>query len=385
MAVNKKFKDSIFFLLLASPLLGFLIYAGKTTDPVHTQELLNEQAHGTAGRLEREYKVSVHDAALTSKQVESWAYEMKRLLRQKSSDDTYWAAPALTGTSYFVIDDIRTYLYRDIYFDTVDELCKKHNVSYRLRNRFKSLSDHNTHFSDTTLESAYPYRAEFQAKYDRKEDRDGFSSVIESRFEFREESEPFSKSSPPPPAPWPLDTYIPLFKSGVFAGLVTYPAQDIMRYFSDKTEKKQLDFNPVLVFVTERTRQHLHIETPWGYGPNPTQAYIISFDTVSVYNADQYLSLIGSGRSISELQPVGTIVELEVEFERNVSQNLDKEIQAAEKLGDTDQAERLQKVRAAFLADQKNIIKTLADFLRDTHRLELTPQNQSKFGQSQGV
>lgn len=377
-----KLKDVGVILITFVALGGFLFFKHKQENLPHTRALLSERAYGTPARSEREFKVSVNDTNLTSKEVEAWAHEMKALLAEKVGDIDYWAAPNLVGQKYFVENDVKTYLYRDIYFDTEDELCKQHNVSYRLRNRFKTLPEHNEHFKDLKNEEWWPYRAEFQAKYDRKEEASGFSSVMEARFEFREESEPFSKDNPPPGPPWALNEYIPYFQSGRFAGMVTYPAQDVMRFFADKTDKEELEFEPVLVFITERTRQHLHIETPWGYGPNPTQAYIISFDNVSVYDAGDYLGSLGSGTGLQSLTPVGKLVELEVEFERNVSQNLDIKIEEAGARGDKEEASRLQRIRDAFISDQQTIIRTLADFLKDNHQLELTMQKQSKFGQT---
>lgn len=380
--MNKQLKDSLVLVLIFALIGGFFWYSSKQSESYHTIALLSETAHGTGARIEGEFKVSVHDANLTSTQVEAWAKEMKGVLRAKVKEDGYWSAPGLVGKPYYVVNDVQTYLYRDVYFDTADQLCKEHNVSYRLRNRFKSLEQHNQHMVAAANSEYWPYRAEFQAKFDRKELEGGFSTVMESRFEFREESEPFSKTNPPPGPPWPLRQYIPYFQSGRFAGLVTYPAQDVMRFFNERTGTEKLLFEPVVVFITERTRQHMHIDTPWGYGPNPTQAYIISFDNVTAYAADDYLQALDAGSPISDLKPVGKLVELEIEFERNVSQNLDKKIKELQTAGDTQELARLQAVREAFVADQKLMMSTLADYLKAEHQLELTPQKRSKFGQA---
>ena len=51
--------------------------------------------------------------------------------------------------------------------------------------------------------------------------------------------------------------------------------------------------------------------------------------------------------------PVGFLTEIEVEFERNVSDRLDLEIREADAAGNSEEVKKLRRTRKAFLADSE--------------------------------
>ncbi len=305
----------------------FLAGCGQlTSSSSHSVALKELDAEGTPPRLEREFKYSV----------QSGDFDLKKAVR----DSDLWQAPGIVGSSYYLDEEVEEFVYLDIYFDTEDKLNYKNAVSYRLRQRFKDMESE-------------PYRMEFQAKVDRQELGDGFSTVYESRFEFRDESEPFSSLNPAPRAPWDLDEFISYFQAGKYKQYYTWPAKSVVDYLiPEYTDETHLVFEPELRILTKRQRQHLNMVTPWGSGPNPDQAFIISFDTSYVYDGDDL---------------VGEFMEVEVEFERNVSEKLDNDILAGEDLG---------VIRDAFLEDQKTIMSVIAE------RIEVVPASKSKYLQA---
>jgi hypothetical protein len=157
--------------------------------------------------------------------------------------------------------------------------------------------------------------------------------------------------------------------------------------FYQKTigNNKPLTFAPSAVLLTDRFRQHLDIKSPYGSGPNPEQSYIITLDATRIYKGDTYMQLYHAGKfadkNFPELEPDATLLEVEVEFERNVSDVLDKKIQAAEKAGDIKEKERLQEILNAFLSDQERIMTTVSDYFAKKG-IEFKPIGMSKYVQS---
>jgi len=368
-------KSSIFILTI----LFLQVLTGCMTLPVHTASLKDVKADGSAPRLEREFKYSIK-YGIGDFSPEELAEEVLVALTESIQEDGLWKAPGVIGNNYYTDDETEEFAYLDIYFDTEDNLNYENAVSYRLRERFKNKKDIKQHFKDPYKEKDWPYRIEFQAKVDRKELGEGFSEVMESRFEFREESEPFSKNNPPPESPWDLEEFISYFQSGEFGDYYTWPAKSVVEYLiPEKTDQTELYFMPELVLITERQRQHLNIETPWGSGPNPQQAFIISLDKSKVYDAEEFMDFVFYGEKMPDEKE--EFVEIEVEFERNVSEELDKKIKKAEESGDEVALEKLTGARDAFLEDQKTIMKVIDEYFQKKG-VEIVPAEKSKYVQA---
>jgi len=223
----------------------------------------------------------------------------------------------------------------------------------------------------------WPYRLEVQAKCDRRELGGGYSTVREARLELREESAPFGPDRPPPPPPWDLERYVRLARAGRFEGVATEPARLVLEHLAERgAAPAELAFGPRLVLITKRLRQHLNLRTRWGSGPNPEQAFIVTLDAVEVYAPGPALAFL-AGRTPEEPAPAGRLFELELEFERNVSERLDAELAAARGPATAP----LEAARAAFLADQRRLL-TLVEAALGRLDVGLEPVARSKYLQA---
>lgn len=359
-------------------------YIEKT--PEHSPMFVNKKAFGTPGRWEREYKYTFTNLDPTTRDPLEIADEIRDALAERANDRSFWSVYKYIDTSYYADERAKDFFFTDIYFDNEERLNHKYGVSYRFRNRYSSYKAYQYHNKRFYLSRFWPYRLEFQAKTKREELGGGFSETLESRFEFRKESAPFSETKTPPAPPWDRDFFIPAFESGYFDGMLTAPAQEIMKFYKNKIgNEKNLIFKPSSVVLTNRYRQHLNIQTPWGSGPNPEQSYIISLDHSLIYRAEDYMRFLTARRLGNKKYPEpaadAQIVEIEVEFERNVSDQLDRAIKEAVAANDTEKAKKLKETRAAFLEDQKNIMNLITDYFAQQN-IEVKPIGKSKYVQS---
>ena len=330
---------------------------------------------GSPPRLEREYTFDFLDSNLDSQDPNDLAEEVLDSIK-KNLDNGSWAVPKIIESDYFTDDIVKEYFYRDIYFDTPDNLSYNSNTLYRLRNRFKGIKAHEKHLKDQDNPDYWPYRIEFQAKTDVREEDDGFSSVKEARFEFREESKPFGPTNLPPERPWNLNEFIGYLQSGQFKQYHTWPAKALVEYLiPEHTKDDKLFYEPRVFVMTERFRSHLNIKSKWGSGPNPTQAYIITLDRSEIYPPSYLNYLEGNGKKPKSL---GVMVEVETEYERNVSSELDKQMLEAMESGNSSELAYLNLVREAFFQDQKNIMKTMIDYFAKKG-IEITPNKKTKY------
>ncbi len=353
---------------------------------VHSVSLLEKEGHGTQARTEREFKYSIVGAAAEQSDLLDVADYLREAIEASNSRPDVWEAPKYTKNQYYVDDEVEDFLFRDIYFDTAESLNYKKAVSHRFRNRYRSWDDYKLHLKHPDWPEMWPYRLEFQAKAGREELQKGFSTVEEARFEFRDESEPFSPESPAPRAPWPIDEFLPYFQTGEYRGLATFPGQMIVEvHKEDIPESGELKFFPRLVIVTERMRQHLNIKSDYGSGPNPEQSFIISLDKSRIYEGEsylKYLELTAQGvRYLRKPPQQASFLEIELEFERNVSDVLDRRIKAAEENGSLEELSRLTAVRDAFLKDQQTIMDVIDEGIQD-QGLDLVPAQKSKYVQA---
>lgn len=360
--------------------LVFVVFSGCSLGYSHDVNLKNVEASGTDPRLEREYKYTINDPNGHD------SVELANLINEALSisvkDNSLWQVPDLIGANYNTDMEAIPYAYFDIYFDTEDRLNLENAISYRLRERFNSFDEIFKHIEKQDKKKYLPYRIEFQSKVGREELGEGFSQVMESRFEFRVESDPFSEFNPPPSAPWDLDEFMVYFESGKYKQYYTWPAKAIVDYLMPKfTDKTKLYFKPVLIIITERTRQHFNIKSDFGSGPNPEQSFIISLDTSHVYEAGEFLNFIKKSRIGNKVKlpsEKGVFSEIEIEFERNVSSVLDDKILAGESNENSIDLQKLLKIRDAFLVDQKTIMTEIVNYFNDLG-ITIKAANKSKY------
>lgn len=353
---------------------------------VHKPLLMTDEPHGTIGRWEREHKYTFLNLNFEETDPIPLAEEIRTALKNKVNDSSFWSINKKLDDNYYVDDEVKDFVFRDVYFDTKDGLNHKHGVSYRYRNRYSSEKSYKYHNKDLSRSAYWPYRLEFQAKTKRRELGGGFSETLESRFEFRKESLPFSDENIPPAPPWDIDTFIPYFKTGRYGKYSTYPGKAIMDFYKETIGNDlEMEFEPVSVLMTDRYRQHLNLKTPWGTGPNPEQSYIITLDRSKIYNADVYLDFLRARKKGNDKYPEPSpdfqIYEIEVEFERNVSDKLDKEISEAEKNNNIKKVKELTEVRNAFIEDQSKLMKVISKYFADKG-IRVEPIGKSKFVQA---
>lgn len=358
-------------------------YTQEIIKATHSTKLIGSKAYGTPSRTEREFKFSLIGVDTEKQDLEALAKEVhKALSLSLSKAESNWSAPKYTGTNYYLDDDIGKFLFRDYYFDTKNNELYNNQISYRYRNRYSNLKDYKRHIKNPYIPEYWPYRLEFQAKVNRKEVGNGFSTVDEARFEFRKESAPFSINSLPPSPPWDEEEFFKYFKSGNFRGLKTLPAKVIVETLG---AKKDLEFFQKLLLLTERFRQHFNIKSNFGSGPNPDQSYIISLDKVDVFDGFEYQDYVFQKKlgdnKIKEPSKLGIIIEIEVEFERNVSDVLDKEIKKARANNDNQKVEELTVIREAFLSDLQNIMNVIKEYF-STKGIEVQSATKSKYVQA---
>lgn len=385
-------KDSVIRSILPEPIQVFNAFVKRERveteliESVHDSSLLSTRGFGTPGRREREFKFTISSAGLEELDGMQLAETLNRGLAETLVAGIGWRSPKVVNQPLRIDPQPEEFGYRDIYYDTEQDLNYLHRVSYRLRNRFEDQGAYRNHVKRQYQARYWPYRLEFQAKFGREELGDGYSTVDEARFEFRRQSQPFSDTRLPPPPPWDLDEYGSYFSAGRFKGITTLPAQAVYRFLKSKGETAdEFAFQPRLVLFTERYRQHLNILTPWGSGPNPEQAFIISLDRSDTYNGPEYLDYLRARKfGAKKIDPppiLGTLVEIEVEFERNVSDKLDQEIEVARRAQDVETLERLKAARSAFLADQRHIMEVVQETFAE-QGISVFPASKSKYAQA---
>jgi hypothetical protein len=273
----------------------------------------------TEGRTEEEFKISFSSIDSISKKD---LYDLiKRKLNLILDNKKFRGIESIVKSRFYLTEAQNPLIFVDYYFD--DKLTLYNSLRmYRLRYRFKSESEFYS-YSETKEKSSFPIRCEVQLKTYDNIDKDYFKSQ-EYRFEFRSESPPFNiKNNPAPPPPWPKREFLKIAKLGKYRNYHMLPHFKLEEGISLKRSAS---------LVTKRKRFHLNIRTPWGIGPNPEQAFIISVDhSIIPKNGDQFS-------------------EIEIEFERNVSTTF-------EQLSPTDT--RLARISKEFKAIQKLIYEEL--------------------------
>ena len=314
---------------------------------------------GTPARAEREFKLTLEVPADLADLNDDWLREAQAGVSRALIEDLAarpWSAPGLSGNPYDVDRESTQIIMRDFYIDSDETVLLDNSIALRLRYRFDNSARLEGHESAPTVRRHFPFRAEVQAKVDRDELGDGFSIASEARLEFRVEAPPFSEGRLPPASPWPLDEILPVALSGLFEDSPTTPGALLARALDDIGLSGEVALEVALVAVSSRTRLHINMETEYGSGPNPEQAFILSLDRTDVYGGPAYRDYLEAARlgNIPRLRPLGTFYEMEIEFERNVSTRLDEVIAG-------EGSAVAGRLRDAFLEDQQRIRQVVGD------------------------
>lgn len=278
----------------ANILIHFLILIGFTLPT-------KAEWYGTPPHNEIEYKKSYLLSANHNQQ-EIYTSVLNALEDKLST--LQLELPRIVDSKFQLLRTAECFAYADYYLDDRHQTLFKNQMAYRMRYRFKNLTHYRLHKWLPFLSFSYPLRFEIQVKTDY--DFSGnFVQVKETRFEFRNDSYPFSVKKDAPPSPWPLDAYLKIATSGQFNGHKISPFAAI--------EQKNIPFaelNIVSHYVTNRCRAHINIKNPWGRLPNPDQVIIVSFDFINVPH---------TGKTLFELE-----LELDRSFGEGVQENIDE-------------------------------------------------------------
>lgn len=356
--------------------------------PRHTGALLEQTPHGVP-HTEREFKYTIH-ADWKSQELLQTAENLQRYLGGVLSDRSKWKAPQFStnGSLYRPDEKVGEFAYADIYIDTEDYLNYKHDISYRFRYRFENQASFNNYVHNPGNPTFWPYRLEYQGKIGRGHPAPGFSEVYEARFEFRKQSLPFSEDYLAPWSPWDVETYLPYMLSGAYQNITTVSGAEVQRFLAEKTGRSEFTFKPRVLVVTERLRQHLNITTEWGSGPNPDQSNIITLDRSEVFDAEEFLQYLKHNKygqvAGTAPQSLGVMTEMEIEFERNVSRELDKRLKQARQQNNEPEVSRLSQARQAFIDDLSTLRAEIVEFF-NKQNVSVSPGDQSKYLQSYDI
>ena len=352
----------------------FYDWSRKDIFPIYDLIQSSSAIAGTESHNEREFKVRIDKFSI--RQLPLIQKTIKESLNEVLVPGAL-TVPKLIDRPYEVRDDEVPYVFLDFYFDSENLDLNRANLAYRLRYRWKSAPDFVRFINGGRNSEDLPIRCEIQCKLQRTEGEFGFSETVESRFEFRDESEPFSSLYPAPTSPWPFVDFIQIARRGTYEGVVMKPSRECARVLFDKTGARNLNIFPQFAVLDIRTRHHLLIKTPWGSGPMPDDAFIITLDHFWYTDQLGWIARLDYGRvlSIHKLfYEAGA--EMEFEFERNVAAGLKK----SQRDVSSKPAIDLHTVENAFLADL-TIVKNKV--MKDLENRGISSQavNVSKFKQ----
>lgn len=247
---------------------------------------------GTPERLEYEFKLAIKDdKTISTVEISKVISRIFNTLSQQHK----FEFEKLIDQKYFLDDSFQSFIFKDYYYDTESKELLSLDSSMRLRYRWTSPQRYFFYRFMPFIKFFYPTRCEFQFKRDYRFDRFNRVSVYESRFEFRNESIPFSKMNDSPTSPWPFKDYSMYFKNGFYKDYKILPTYEAVKLLK---ESKEINFKLAVESTTQRYRSHLNIKNPWGTGPNPQQAFILTIDQTTSKNKSFY--------------------EIEIEIDRNI-------------------------------------------------------------------
>lgn len=171
-------------------------------------------------------------------------------------------------------------------------------------------------------------------------------------------------------------------QSGRFNGEVHEPGYVLASHIRKVTrENGEIEFKPRALIVSWRQRMHLNLTTPWGKGANPDHVFIITIDRfLGKLIRPTVMSEYEVNRHVKDLifNKYGDRMEIEVEFERNTSQNIDSNIKHFKGHERYQDLAELEKVKESFLHDQR-VIKTTIENALKKYGIKTMPVSESKY------
>jgi hypothetical protein len=177
---------------------------------------------------------------------------------------------------------------------------------------------------------------------------------------------------------------LPYAALGKFGGKITSPAANYASFLAKLADPPNwIILSPALAVYCMRTRYHLNMRTPWGSGPNPDNAFIITLDACASKKAGRFelqdQAVFGVGDYAQGLSRM--FMEVEIEFERNISDVLDAEIRQERSSARSRKLEFREKALLAFLNDQRLIADVVKRKMRDA-AIAVKPMGRSKYLQA---
>ena len=292
-------KKDFFFLLFFLLFFSLPLFTGKAA-AFETKDLIRA---GSGTRLEREAKIA-YLTEVSARKMSLLKTEILKALRQKIAQKKF-CLPFLLGKKYKMPRTFTDFIFDDTYLDTKDLKLLSKNSAYRLRYRYKETMDFKLFAAHLGFLSKGQSRVEVQFKGPYKRLKDGIMEVYESRFEFRNDSEPFSKLKNAPKPPWDRDEFLAYAKSGQYKNYYMDPHAKMHELAHPK---ESLELTRAMRVITQRNRLHLSIKNPWGRMPNPDQMFIITIDKSNVEGLDKDL------------------LEIEIEMDRSSTETMDEMI-----------------------------------------------------------
>ena len=323
----------------------------------------------TEGRIEREFKSGFLNCPENPDQeIGNFIADkiFRGMLYELINDINLWKAPKHFGMQKYKLDDLDHRAYFDTYFDTPDFLNFSYKTLYRIRQRFESLEAWKSYLA---FGIPHPYRIELMSKYTPKADCN--SGLIEA-LEFREELSGINRL---PNDPGKTMAYLISAASvgqlGIFYNDTCYipqespqvPAKALLQFYQDSLDLSDVSlcYQPELFITTERWRQHFIVDYPGD--DNGKEAFIITLDLANVYDAEIMLDCLYLENQFIP-NPVGSFLELEIEFDRSLSEEV---------LSDS--------VRKDIETDQKTLINQLKGKLASEGYI-LYSKTESKYRQA---
>lgn len=294
---------------------------------------------GEPPRLEQEYKLSL-SGTLTDAQRKSLYDHVARELPKRE-----WANAKFVTGSYYMGSDLDVLYFEDTYFDDASASLERSGISHRLRYRWNSLDDVFTYAKTGTV----PQRIEIQTKAygtGAISNAEGYKRALKNRYEIKND---FRLN--------PITSYLLKRQNGeAFVELLGNPLfgrrMSPVILTEDAAKERGLDgfrysdLRPSVRLIVKRTRFHVNKTTPFGYGDNPDNVFLVTIDEAAVYSPDDATKIVAS------------FSEIEIDFERNTFFKL---FDSVYKAGNDSNRE----VLSSFEADQKTLKNLISEELAE--------------------
>ena len=323
----------------------------------------SSESQGTPLRNEHEIRIATQ--LLTNAERQRLFDRVLAALKTSAESDEF-QFPRIMERRYLVQSEFKPFVFKDIYFDTLNMDLLHHKISYRLRYRWSSVWKYFTHQFFPVFSMTYPIRSEVQFKNDYRFNGESRQAIInESRFEFRNASHPFSIANNAPPPPWPQREYIEYAAQGLYKEYRMKPMADLRANLPGLTDP----ISPSIENVMQRDRLHLDVANPWGSGPNPDQVLFVSFDSAHFKNL----------RHNGADSPIQRISEIEIEIDRSVLVGIEAGINANKENAELQPAHEISVTAYQALLADTHLIKRAVQLALNDLKMEENRPLDSKY------